>query len=161
MIRLAAPEDSDRLAEVHVRSWQHIYRGTFPDDYLDTLDIERRARFFAERIGSGAPVFVAESEGEIVAFCWPAPSSEEGWGEILSIYAHPDHWGRGHGRALLEAGERHLRGEGFERVLLWVLDANTRAREFYERQGWSTGRGIKIEEIGGVQITEVRYEKEL
>lgn len=161
MIRRAATEDSARLAEVHVRSWQSIYRGTFPDDFLDNLDLERRAEFFADRIGSGAPVFVAESEGDVVGFCWPAPGDEEGWGEILSIYAHPDHWGEGHGRALLEAGERHLRGEGFNRVFLWVLDTNTRARTFYERQGWSIGNGTKIEEIGGVQINEVRYEKEL
>lgn len=161
MIRPAATEDSERLADVHVTSWQHTYRGTFPDRFLDGLDIDRRVRFFAERIGSGARVLVAESEGEIVAFCWCAPSSEKGWGEILSIYAHPDHWGRGHGRALLEAAEGHLREEGFDRALLWVLDTNTRAREFYERQGWSPGSGMKLEEIGGVQITEVRYEKEL
>lgn len=161
MIRLAVQQDSDRLAEVHVKSWQHTYRGTFPDHFLDSLDVERRARFFADRIGAGALVFVAETEGAVVAFCWPTHGDEEGWGEILSIYAHPDHWGHGHGRALLEAAERHLREEGLRRVLLWVLDSNTRAREFYERQGWSLGGGMKIEEIGGVQVTEVRYEKEL
>lgn len=161
MIRAAVSQDADRLAEVHVSSWQRAYRGTFPDRFLENLDPDRRKKFFRERIGSGEVVLVAESEGEIVAFCWPAPSSEDGCGEILSIYAHPDHWGRGHGRALLEAAENHLRDQGFERALLWVLDTNHRAREFYERQGWSVGSGMKLEEIGGVRITEVRYEKEL
>lgn len=161
MIRLASPEDASRLAEVHVTSWQHAYRGIFPQRFLERLDMERRERFFAEQIGAGDAVYVSESGGEVVAFCWAAPSSEEGWGEILSIYAHPDHWGQGHGRALLEAGESHLREEGYGRALLWVLDSNTRAREFYERQSWKLATPIKIEEIGGVQITEVRYEKEL
>ena len=161
MIRAAVTQDADRLAEVHVRSWQRIYRGTFPDRFLDGLDLDRRKRFFRERIGSGDVVLVAESDGEIVAFCWPAPASQEGCGEILSIYAHPDHWGHGHGRALLEAAEKHLRDQGYERALLWVLDTNERAREFYERQGWSLGRGMKLEDIGGVQINEVCYEKAL
>lgn len=161
MIRTAVSGDARRLAEVHIRSWQSAYRGMFPDAFLQNLDLERRARFFAERIDSGDRVIVAESGGEIVAFCWPAPAAEDGWGEILSIYAHPHHWGQGHGRDVLAAGEAHLREEGFNRALLWVLDANSRARRFYELQGWSLGSGFRVEEIGGVQVTEVRYEKEL
>jgi GNAT superfamily N-acetyltransferase len=161
VIRPAARDDAIRLAEVHITSWQHAYRGLFPDEFLERLDIDRRIQFFAERIGAGDSVLVSEADGEVVAFCWPSASSEPGWGEILSIYAHPDHWGKGHGRALLEAGEDHLRGQGFQRALLWVLDANARAREFYERQGWVLGGGLKLEEIGGTQVTEVRYEKEL
>lgn len=161
MIRLASPEDASRLAEVHITSWQHAYRGIFPDRFLRSLDVERRRRFFDKRLRGGDPVYVSVVEDEVVAFCWPAASSEEGWGEILSIYAHPDHWGEGHGRALLEAGEAHLRESGFDRVLLWVLDGNARARSFYERMGWEKAAGLKIEEIGGVQVTEVRYEKML
>lgn len=161
MIRLARADDAARLAEVHITSWQHAYRNIFPERFLESLDVARRIDFFSERIGAGDTIFVAEVGDELVAFCWPAASSEEGWGEILSIYAHPDHWGGGHGRALLEAGESHLRERGFERALLWVLDANTRARDFYERQDWKLASPIKIEEIGGVQVTEVRYEKEL
>lgn len=161
MIRPAARDDATRLAEVHITSWQHAYRGLFPDEFLERLDMDRRIQFFAERIGAGEIVLVSEADGEVVAFCWPAASSEPEWGEILSIYAHPDYWGKGHGHDLLEAGEEHLRAQRFQRALLWVLDANTRARAFYERQGWVLGGGLKLEEIGGTQVTEVRYEKEL
>ena len=63
--------------------------------------------------------------------------------------------------APLGVGERDLAGAGFEEALLWVLEGNTRARDFYERQGWSKGKPIRLEEIGGRPVTEVRYEKSL
>lgn len=161
MIRLASPDDAARLAEVHIISWQHAYRGIFPDEFLTNLDLDRRRKFFSERLRAGDSVFVAVAQEEVVAFCWPAASSEDGWGEILSIYAHPDHWGDGHGRAVLEEGETHLKGQGYDRALLWVLRDNARARGFYERLGWELRPGFRLEEIGGVQVTEVRYEKAL
>ncbi len=73
----------------------------------------------------------------------------------------PDHWGQGMGRALLNAGEARLAADGFERALLWVLEGNEAARAFYERQGWVKGKPIRLETIGGTEITEVRYEKAL
>ena len=62
---------------------------------------------------------------------------------------------------MLSASESRLAELGFDKALLWVLVTNTRARGFYERQGWSVGGPIQLEEIGGVQVTEMRYEKSL
>ena len=78
---------------------------------------------------------------------------------MYAIYVHPSQWGEGHGTELLSAAERALSGMGFERALLWVLEQNHQAREFYERRGWVLGRPIKLEEIGGTQVTEVRYQR--
>ena len=33
----------------------------------------------------------------------------------------------------------------------------TRARRFYEREGWTADGGVKIEEFGGRPLREVRY----
>ena len=41
------------------------------------------------------------------------------------------------------------------------LEGNTAARAFYERQGWVKGKPIRLETIGGTEITEVRYERGL
>ena len=65
------------------------------------------------------------------------------------------------GRALLAAGERALLDDGQWQALLWVLDRNVRARAFYERQGWVPGKPIRIENIGGADVNEARYEKVL
>ena len=45
-----------------------------------------------------------------------------------------------------------------------MLERNPRGRRFYERQGWSldTSPGShKTEEIGGVDLVEVRYRRDL
>lgn len=159
-MRRAAVGDAEALAEVHVRSWQAAYAGILPEEFLDNLDRERRVRWWRRFIGDGAMVHVSEADG-VVGFCTAGDSVENGWGEVFAIYVHPEHWGAGHGRQLLMAGESGLAATGHEKALLWVLEANSRGRRFYERQGWTVGRPIRVEEIGGVQVTEVRYEKRL
>ncbi len=96
-----------------------------------------------------------------VGFCFYGDAAEPGWGEVYAIYVHPSHWGEGHGSALLSAAEDALSTLGFERALLWVLRQNRQARFFYENRGWVLGAPIKLEEIGGIQVTEVRYERAL
>ena len=44
LIRPAGPDDALAVARVHVRSWQVAYRTLLPDEYLDGLRPEERAR---------------------------------------------------------------------------------------------------------------------
>lgn len=161
MIRGPEPGEAGALARIHIDTWRQTYRDDFTEEFLESLDFERRTEWFEARIDDGEGLLVAEAEGEAVGFCLFGESSDSGWGEVFAIYVHADHWGQGHGFRLLEASLSVLRGAGFERALLWVLESNDRAREFYERQGWSLGKPIRLEEIGGTQVTEVRYETRL
>lgn len=161
MVRWATVDDAEGLAEVHVVTWQKAYEHVFPDEFLTALDRGSRTRWWRKFIADGARVQVSETDGTVVGFCHADDSDDEGWGEVFAIYVHPDHWGQGHGYELLAAGVSYLVGKGHDRALLWVLEANDRGRRFYERQGWSVGKPIRVEEIGGVQVTELRYEKDL
>lgn len=160
MVRWATVDDAPELADVHVSSWQAAYAGILPEEFLDGLDREQRTRWWRRFIDDGVMVHVSEA-GRVVGFCHAGDSDDEDWGEVFAIYVHPDHWGEAHGHALLVAGEATLVARGHERALLWVLESNERGRRFYERQGWSVGDPFRVEEIGGVQVTEVRYEKDL
>lgn len=157
-IRRAVPDDAARVALVHIETWQRSYRGILADDFLDSIQLEARTRWWERFLREKATVHLSETDGEVVGFCSVGPSDDAGWGEVFAIYVHPDRWGEGHGRRLIEAGETSLRAAGFGRALLWVLEANHQARAFYEHQGWALGSRFRVEEIGGVQVTEVRYE---
>jgi ribosomal protein S18 acetylase RimI-like enzyme len=141
-----------------VDTWRAAYAHALAPDQLMALSVEDRA----EAHRRWPPTYVAEIDGEIAGFVAVGPSRDEGSdGELFAIYVHPDHWGTGVGRALIEKGEAHLRARGHEEAILWVLDDNPRARRFYELAGWSDD-GVKREvELFGFQILEARYRKRL
>jgi GNAT superfamily N-acetyltransferase len=74
---------------------------------------------------------------------------------------HPEQWGIGIGRELIEAGEEELRRLGHRAAILWVLDDNPRARRFYEIAGWSVDGTARRIHIFGFDVPEVRYAKRL
>lgn len=161
MARLAIPDDARSIAEVHVRSWQVAYRGVVAGEFLDSLDVDRRSEMIDRVIKDGSKtILVSDREGMVAGFSMLAPSDDEGWGEVLAIYASPDHWGEGVGYDLMTSSVQWLHREGYQRAMLMVLEDNPRARAFYERQGWRLGKRIRIENIGGRDLTEVRYEKD-
>lgn len=176
IIRRAAVADADRIGAVHTASWQWIYRGRFPDDFLDAIDPARPAAAWKRNLGAEPPadVFVAEVEGEIVGFCHVGPSGDgdddhDGpidhdarVGELHAIYLVHDAAGNGVGRALMDAGIDALRSAGFTEVILWVLESNREARGFYEHTGWrldGTRRTFTIRNI--VEAPAVRYRLDL
>jgi ribosomal protein S18 acetylase RimI-like enzyme len=161
MARLAIPDDARAIAEVHVRSWRAAYRGVVADEFLDSLDVDRRVEMIEGVIRDESKgLLVAEQDGHVAGFSMLAASYDEGWGEVLAIYASPDYWGVGVGYELMAASVEWLQEQGYQRAMLMVLEDNPRARTFYERQGWSLGKRIRIENIGGRDLTEVRYEKD-
>ena len=162
MVRVAVPADAGGIARVHIAAWQVAYEGVFSRDFLGSLDLEVRTGWWEALLLRGARVtFVADGEEGVVGFSLIGASDAAGWGEVFAIYVDPGHWGLGLGWELLAASELQLAEAGFERSLLWVLDSNDLARSFYERQGWVKGKPIRLETIGGTEITEVRYEKAL
>jgi RimJ/RimL family protein N-acetyltransferase len=162
VIRDAELGDAPDLARVHVSSWQTAYVGLIDQAFLDAMSVESRIERWKLLLGQDRTrVLVIEVEGSVVGFCSLGATDHEGWGEIYAIYVDPEYWGGGLGRELLAAGETALSASGHGRAVLWVLEGNLRARVFYERQGWVSAKPIRLENIGGSPVTEIRYEKHL
>lgn len=58
---------------------------------------------------------------------------------------------------MLRAGLAGLEQAGFSQVTLWVLDANERARRFYQRFGFTDDGTRKDAVLGGATLVEIRY----
>ncbi|HEY3081746.1 MAG TPA: GNAT family N-acetyltransferase [Chloroflexota bacterium] len=163
-IRRAAETDAPALAGLHVRSWQWAYRGMLPDAYLDGLGEQtaRREAMWRQQLRdlpTDCPVWVAERAGRLVGLCNTAPARDgaPGTAELLSIYLEPDAVGTGVGAALMRHALADLRARGYRAAILWVLDANARARRFYEKGGWRPDGAAKTEDVWGAAAHEVRY----
>lgn len=173
MIRAATRADADAITDVQVASWRAGYAHVFPDSVLHAHDFDSSRRTFwnAWRFAPGHRIAVAVAPGadgeRVVAFASYGPERERarghtGRGEVWAFYLHPDVWGSGIADALMAHTENRLRSEGFDAVVLWVLDDNPRARRFYERHGWqATGLSATFEANSEVSADEIEYRKEL
>jgi GNAT superfamily N-acetyltransferase len=83
---------------------------------------------FLERLGRG---WVAENDGEIVAFCYADKVNASIW----ALFVRPGDEGRGLGKTLLKQAADWLFESGYDRIHL-TTTANTRADRFYAAQGW-------------------------
>lgn len=164
MIRDAVPDDAPAVGLVHARSWQATYRGVVADEVLDGMDASERGRVWAyrlSRMGSGARVLVAEVDGKVVGFAALGGSDEKDVGEVFSLYLDPGVIGTGVGRSLFAASVDALAELGFDRAVLWVAEANERARRYYEAAGWRADGECQVDDSFGAPIAEVRYAGEI
>ena len=55
-------------------------------------------------------------------------------GEIFALYVLKDYYGKGVGQQLMQAAFAAL--DGYQEIILWVLEDNKRAIAFYEKMGF-------------------------
>lgn len=165
-MRRAEPTDAMAVARVHVRSWQAAYRKLMPDDYLDQLRPEDRAKKYD--FGNLDPLkpetIVASESGAIRGFVTTAPAQEpsmSGYGELCALYVDPDYWARGIGVALVSAARARLFDLGFRSAILWVLAGNVRAERFYMTDHWTPDGVWRTDEVWGAKVKDFRYWRRL
>ena len=171
MVRLARLEDAVALARVQVASWHTAYRGLISEVRLAAFTVPVRTEAWRRNLatrgevrttvfeaapdgdgggggeGEGAGVGTAKSTREIVGFASIGRSRGlAGWGEIWAIYVAPDWWGRGVGSALFADAIAELASRGMSKVMLWVLEGNTRALQFYQGNGFVLDGARKVED---------------
>lgn len=168
-IRRAAPADLPAVARLHLQSSRIAYRGICPDEVLDALTLAGRLELWRRRFDSLGPdgrLWISERAG-IVGFVAADRAAGEGKNccELQSLYVAPDWWGRRVGHDLMRWLLDDLRDRGFDRVFLWTIAENSRARDFYEKAGFGCDRRMRkfSRRESGVTIEydEIRYSRDL
>ncbi len=163
IIRAAVPDDAPAIARVHVETWRAAYRGVVPDAHLAGLSVTERAAgwhsFLGDATGRRFACVARDDADGLIGFAAGGPErSGDGRyrGELYALYVLPSEQRRGVGRGLVRAVANRLVAADTRSMLLWVLEANPRARAFYEALGGSVVRRQPIE-IGGATFIEVAY----
>ena len=141
-VRAARSDDLYGAAVARVASWLGAFTGLVPQDFLDAMDPAKIAASWADSLAAGrSRLYVAAAGGEIVGYAGVGPERDAGApehvGELYALFVHPNWWGSGAARVLTDAAVADLRAAGCDQVWLWVLEANTRARAFYRRYGFT------------------------
>lgn len=160
--RQAEAGDAEGIAALHARSWRESYRGSFSDAFLDGDLRRERLRVWRERLTD-------PPRSQFVQLAVEGPNLE---GFVCAYGDHDSQWGSfidnlhvaraskrsGIGRSLMrQAGawlSRHYPGQG---IYLWVLEANSSARRFYERLGAHDAGVSTMETHGGAIVRSCRY----
>ena len=153
-VRAAAPGDVEAIAAVWHDGWREAHLGHLPP----AIEPHRRPEGFRRRAAANlATTTVAEVDGRVVGFVMTHGD------EVEQVYVAPQARARGVADRLLRHGERRV-AERFGRAWLAVIASNTRARRFYERNGWSDAGPFAYPADAGegtVTVHAHRYEKAL
>lgn len=157
-IRYITPSDNkNALSRIYEESWRYAYRGIIPQDFLDAIPEGHWVKNFDI---PGWHTMVCIQNGEYIgtgSFCKSRFEQYPDCGEVISIYLLPEYMGKGYGSKLLEVMMNELKKQGFKEVFLWVLEENSRAREFYENYGFESADDYLDTAIGGEKLRAVRY----
>lgn len=143
------------VGKVLYQGWEETYRGLMPDEVLNSRTLEQCVDIAAHRLGDA--LVVLTKQREVAGFVGYAPQARpfverENTSEVIGLYLLRAYQKKGLGRALLEECFSRL---PFPQVVLYVLDGNQNAIDFYRHMGFQfTGRQRKSPCPGG-ELTEL------
>lgn len=132
--------DAEELASVHVRAWREAYGELLPGHFYDDVARESRQVMWSGLLSeqdAGERVRVARRDGRIVGFVARGPAAAhqghppERDEQLYALYVLSSCYGHGVGQALLDQALSERPAQ------LWVAKDNTRARRFYEKNGFT------------------------
>lgn len=143
VFRPACSEDAPQLAQIHLQSWQAVYRGVLSAGYLADLaaGVDRRAERLSDAISHARfSIWVAQLDEHPVAWASFGPSRDAdalpGTGELRAINLLPQVWAQGIGKALWQHVRQGLISTGHDSATVWVIQGNQRALGFYQSLGF-------------------------
>ena len=138
MLRNAHSDEAEALAWLQEESAVAGFANVFPPGrYSFQRDVVLQS-WRELLVREDVTALVAEDGEELLGFA----VLRTGWLERL--YTHPNAWGRGVGSRLHDEAVELARALGSTGCKLWVLEANERARSFYERRGWRLNGETRI-----------------
>jgi GNAT superfamily N-acetyltransferase len=155
--------DAPAIAALHIESWRTAYRGLLPDEFLDGPVFEDRRRLWTARMhapGVERRLVLKAIDGDaLLGFACVLLDAEPAWGALLdNLHVLPELKGTGIGRRLFQDARNWVGASApGQRMHLTVMEGNTRARQFYDRQGGTVAERMIIEVVPGTRLAVLRY----
>ena len=140
-IRKARNGDEKTLAYIQTESWKSAFANIISaDDLKKYTDIVKAESMYKNVLKSGyAEISVLEIDGKphcIAAWSKARNPEFSDSAELICIHSLCDNWGKGYGTMMMNHIFNEILNSGYNSVVLWVFEKNTRARSFYEKHGF-------------------------
>lgn len=140
-IRKARKGDENTLAYIQTQSWKAGFADILDEEILSQCtDMEKITAMYTSLLDTDRAngyILSVEHTPHCMAWWAQARGTEfAGKAELICIHSLPDNWHKGYGRRMMDCILKDIQKEGYTQVVLWVFQDNTRARCFYESQGF-------------------------
>jgi GNAT superfamily N-acetyltransferase len=158
-VRRAEPFDAAAIAETHDASWRHAYAGMLPYKALDAMVRRRGTEWWERALRNSTAILVLDIGDKIVGYVTLGPNRVSTLpfdGEIYEIYLLPEYQGLGFGAKLFSAARHELQALGMNGLVVWALEDNLGANNFYLNAG---GRDVAegSETFDGASLKKIAY----
>ena len=160
-VRAAEISDTPALGTILSRSFRSAFAPFLSPETVEACGQEKNCiALMTNLLGEGRMHFLlglleGVPMGELVWSGGPTPEQAE----IQAIHSLPESWGTGLGAEMLRRALADMAQSGRKSVMLWAFRDNTRARRFYEKQGFTFTGEERISEFDSA--VEVRYVRDL
>jgi ribosomal protein S18 acetylase RimI-like enzyme len=156
-IRRAVPSDAQHIGAV--------FDAAVREGWTYLGELARKPMFppseWDELVTSHAPpnvlLVATDQRDNVIGFTAVHPQA----GEMYLLFVHPEHAGRGVGRALLDVAHDALRAAGCREVFLYAHEQNERALAVYEAAGYRRDGTVRESDFRGIHLREPRLVKPL
>jgi GNAT superfamily N-acetyltransferase len=148
-VRPAEVGDAEGFVHAYEASWDAAMGAIAGRPLDDFASFEERLASFRAGVEHPRPdacVWVAERGREVVGVAVRVGS------ELQALYVVPESWGTGVANRLTDAALTSMREAGATEATLWVVEANARARRFYEREGWQPTGETRDSQLGPAEL---------
>ena len=135
-------EEIEGKSRVHWQTWREAYDEILPAEFQEQMTLDK-CRFYSQKYPENT--LIALNDAKVVGFVSYGDFRDSATiaGEIFALYVLKDYYGKGVGRQLIQAAL-----DGYQEILLWVLEDNKRAIAFYEKMGFVFDGGEKVIDLG-------------
>lgn len=141
MIRPLTAKDYDTVIDIINMNWKRTYANYVSSLLLNEEGCKERADeirhdFKSRRLSE----YVWEEQGRILAVLSIGDTADEDKKdafEIWRIYVKPDAQGQKIGSQCLDFSEQEAKKRGYQEIVIWAFQGNTKAISFYQKKGYA------------------------
>ena len=150
IIKKACVEDARIFAQIISQAWQVAYKNIISEEFMkEKTNVDDRTMLFTKILSENKQsAYIIFDNNRPCGVCTCDISRDEDLTdtfEIIAIYFLPEYWGKGFAKPTIEFVIKEIENKGYNKISLWTLEKNERAKRFYEKCGFICDKNMQCD----------------